>query len=443
MQCTCGVENAINAKFCKGCGNKIQIASGLAQEASKPCPACQASLKLDAKFCGKCGHKFVAELVEMASLVQLEPEVDDNKTVTPPKTLNILEAMVKIPNDNPSIAPVAPSTSMVSGINKKTIMLTVLALSVVGGASLTWVSMRELKTTTIPAAKLDASKPISAASAVAKLDVAQQPSTIPVPEVPTTPANVVPSVASRYAGKIIKDRSKLDQYQVSQLGTSGGFKVFSADEDDEEGMLSYTKVVLTTDQAGKVIDSKDVPEGGKMLVDGKSACLLNQKPYVGVYAVSSMDSKLTTPSAVWVLNDSGKLVNQDVKGVKCGVFIEYMPESDVLKAITGYNDLHQVKPAEAQLVINNKPRKLEHKAAIAITKKPAPQNYESKVIAPPENQQEQQAQAKQQEPAIQDESEKKQNNSLGGLFDKLGESVKKGATERVCSSAERSMGQCN
>lgn len=440
MQCACGVENAFNAKFCKECGSKFQIAPVLAQGETKPCPACQSVLKHDAKFCGKCGHKFLLEPVEVSPVVQPATVAVDIKTVIPPEIVNIPVAMADIPplmvdisKDNQSIAPPATSVPAVPVVNKKTIILTVLALSVVGGASLAWVSLWEL----------GASKPVPASTDVAKLDVAQKPIITPVPEVQTTPVNAVPTVVSKYAGKIIKDQPKLGQYDLSLLGKSGGFKVFSANEDDEVGMLSYTKVVLVTDQAGKVIDSKDVPEGGKMLVDGKSACVLNQKPYVGIYALSSMDSKLTTPTAVWVLNDSGQLVNQDVKGVKCGVFIEFMPESDVLKAITGYNDLHQVKPAKAQPVISNKPGKLEHKAAIAIAKKPAPQNYESKVIAPTETHQEQQAHTPQQEPAIQDESQKKQNNSLGGLFDKLGESIKKVSTERVCSAAERSMNQCN
>lgn len=48
----CGAENADQANFCSGCGEKIQPS---AISDTKACPTCGAANKAQAKFCGKCG----------------------------------------------------------------------------------------------------------------------------------------------------------------------------------------------------------------------------------------------------------------------------------------------------------------------------------------------------------------------------------------------------
>lgn len=459
MQCSCGITNVPNAKFCKGCGSDIQKVPNIASESNKSCPSCHTSLKPDSKFCGKCGYQFVEQTVESAPLVSsddqlFEQSLDTNdyriaEHVCPSCNVEMKlgakfcgncgqspEPLVEAPSNKPDASSIEPSiqsqtsesvespsptivavTPAVKGVSKKTIIMAALTLSVIGGASLAWVSLRELGTATAPAAKVDTTTPVTATPDVAKLALAQKPASVPVPAVPTTPVKDVPSVVSKYIGQTVKNGANLGQYHVVLRGQSGGFKVLSAYEDDEESMFSYTKVVLVTDQAGKVLDSKDVAGNDRDLVEGKSACVINQKPYLGVYALSSMDNKLMTPAAVWKIDDRGQLVNQGIKGVKCGMYVEFKSGSDEIIAITGYNDLPKSKSAS--------------------------QKKEPKVIAPVEPHQEQQAHTQQQEPVNQDEPQKKQNNSLGSLFEKLGESVKKGATERVCTSAERAMSQCN
>ena len=51
-QCSsCGRELKPGAKFCGGCGTKIEVQ----QSAAAVCPSCGRELKPGAKFCGGCG----------------------------------------------------------------------------------------------------------------------------------------------------------------------------------------------------------------------------------------------------------------------------------------------------------------------------------------------------------------------------------------------------
>lgn len=481
MQCSCGVTNVPNAKFCKGCGKGIQKVPNIASEGNKSCLSCHTNLKPESKFCGKCGYRFAEQTVESTPLISTDEQSFEQpldtkgyriaEHVCPSCNVEMKlgakfcghcgqspEPLVEAPSDKPSASSIEPSiqsqtseaaesssptivavTPAVKGVSKKMLITIAVSLCVVAGAVLAWFSLREPSTTTASVIHADNAAAVSATPDVAKLELAQKPVSVPVPAVPATPVKVAPSLVSKYIGQTIKNGAKLGQYDVVLLGQSGGFKVLSAYGGDDEGMLSYTKIVLVTDQDGRVFDSKDVPENYRMLVDGKSACVINQKPYPGIYALSSMESKLTTPAAVWILNDSGKLVNQDAKGVQCGVYVEFMPESDVLKDIVGYNDLHKLKPANsapAKAKIKDNPLKSSPSNTATKT---ASQKTDKKVIAPIEHQQAASTHTEQQEPVNQDEPQKKQ----GSFFEKLGESVKKGATERVCSSAERAMGQCN
>ncbi len=57
----CGAENADAAKFCSGCGEKLQAAAPVTGSATEvSCPACGVANKPGTKFCGKCGAGMVA-----------------------------------------------------------------------------------------------------------------------------------------------------------------------------------------------------------------------------------------------------------------------------------------------------------------------------------------------------------------------------------------------
>lgn len=422
MQCACGVENAANAKFCKGCGNKLNVEIAEVLENSKSCPACGATLKPDAKFCGKCGHKF--EMQATANIdVDSQGEVsEDNAAILENGVNHIVEDAAQTTLET------TPISSATQGGNKKPVKIAVIALSVVVAASLLWVGLQKTGS--------------NSASETPTVTASEAPANVPISDTQT--------IASKYIGKTIKDQTMLDQYSIGLIGKSASFNIFSAYEDDSEGMFSYTKLVLITDQSGKVIDGKDVPQSDRVLVDGKKACVINQTPYAGVYALSTSDNKLSVPAAVWKVNEHGSLVDQDSKGVECGMYVKFMPESDVIEDIVGYNELAKAKPAkeipapkkaEIKFVQTQSTSKVQSaqitsKNVVTQSTKPKePAAEQANESLPPVTQQ--------QESAPQEEPKKESSNSLGGLFQKLGDSVKKGATERTCSAAERSIGQCN
>ena len=57
LQCTCGTDNPVEAKFCAECGQPLQ----------RSCPACRVEVPADAKFCGECGTPLDASSPDLRS----------------------------------------------------------------------------------------------------------------------------------------------------------------------------------------------------------------------------------------------------------------------------------------------------------------------------------------------------------------------------------------
>lgn len=55
IQCSCGKVNAPGARFCKGCGRKLEEAAAPQPQVSTVCPQCGAVLEEGARFCCECG----------------------------------------------------------------------------------------------------------------------------------------------------------------------------------------------------------------------------------------------------------------------------------------------------------------------------------------------------------------------------------------------------
>jgi hypothetical protein len=65
MKCPqCGLENRVNARFCKQCGHSLQEHAVRPSPTAAPgtvCPACGATTKPEARFCPRCGRPLVVQ----------------------------------------------------------------------------------------------------------------------------------------------------------------------------------------------------------------------------------------------------------------------------------------------------------------------------------------------------------------------------------------------
>lgn len=150
------------------------------------------------------------------------------------------------------------------------------------------------------------------------------------------------SVSTKYLGMKIADGQQLGSYTLREFKKINGYKLFEAyvlhgDENDHE-QYANTKLVLMTDKSGKVIDSKEVLLNDIALVESKSSCVMNNKPYSGFYVLSDR-FELKAPIAVWSVNSSGKLVDQEVKDLLCGTFLKGDGDDGTLDV--GYYDLRK------------------------------------------------------------------------------------------------------
>lgn len=439
MQCSCGTDNAPNAKFCKSCGTPAQTASLVTERQVKLCPNCTTQLKPNAKFCGKCGHQFnspasapqsepqAAAPIEqaMSEQVALEPvallvdanpvdivtQPDSHELVQPAKVEDVSAKMTDIPT---------VEVAGTSGGNKKMIGIAAILFVVVVAAGAGWyfilapnnkVSVTEAAVAQIPA---DVAAPVvSAAVAI-------------IPDAPVT--GRVSSPVS-YLGKTAKIGEILDGYIMESEEQTENFKIL-------QGVDDYGhKLILVTDMVGKVRDAKNILEIDIAFISSKEACVLNKKPYAGFYVASSF-AKLTAPSAIWKLAEDGKLVDETVANLECATYSECEPESDVCFDI-GYNDKRKQKLAKQAAV-----KQAISKPKVQAKKVPAQESVPSNATQYHE-QSAPATTATTTEPALQHEvTQEEPKKKKKSFFEKLEESVKNGATETTCTDAQRVLNQC-
>lgn len=422
MKCSCGTTNAANAKFCKGCGEEIKKVNVITPKETISCPACNAGNKPGVKFCASCGHSM--------QLPETEPlKVKPLLKVAPVRTQKLESVEMPVLEED-----VISSAGV--GSNKKVLITAAFALFVIAGAALTWSTLHKPDKSSAVDSIAVSSTPLTIVPEASKHVQEPQPTNVLEPAVAP---KAVASLASNYIGQTVKYGIK-DKYYVSLLDQSQNMIVLKLDDEN-----LYSKMILVTNKAGKVLDGKDVLENNRKLTDGKTSCVLNQKPYPGIYAAVAVD-QMTVPSAIWKLSETGMLIEQVVTGIQCGVF-ESSDGEDT--EYIGYNVKdHQpnaIVPTQSKTKHEIKTLKTE---STSLPAKPTPSKNEKKVSSPIAPQvsstqkSQQQEPIKQQETIKQDEPLTKQINNLGGLFEKLGESVKKGETTHICSSSERAMNQC-
>jgi hypothetical protein len=168
--------------------------------------------------------------------------------------------------------------------------------------------------------------------------------------------------------------------------------------------------------------------------------MLNKKPYSGLFVLSSLD-KLAPPAGSWKLSEDGKLMDENVPDLECATYVDCIPETDNCANI-GHNEKFKPAPAKPAPTKQKPQSKSAQPQSSSSTAKPAVHPSEQNEATHNETRAEA-TNTPQQEPSPQNEPPKKRSHGVAGLLEKLGESVKQGETERVCSDVARSMGQCN
>lgn len=484
MECICGVSNSDTTKFCTGCGVAVNNKSKPIPENIKNCHSCSATLKNGALFCNKCGTKCSLQEVVLKNVeVPVIDPVSNNlqckfcnaeltqnakfclncgkscltSEITPPvvqssiksesKTL-LSDLPIETPRENLQLD---SAEAKIKGKSNLT-LITILSVSAISIGLVSWLGFNEFQKTKIAATT---SKPLppqvtppnepnietqQVEESAISTGLVSTPATATEPT--STPTSVIGQApSSKYIGKIIKHGTIVDNYAISLVGKSGAFKVFSAYDSDDAGIFVYTKFILIADQTGKVITSQESFDKDSILVDSKSACVINNKPYIGAFALSSTTKELSIPSAVWQINETGKLIVQNLNGIKCGVYLKFEDESDSVESVTGYNDLPKSKPSAQKQpkVITSIKKTQSQQNSSAI--KPAPIENNNKPLTPIVQQPE--VTSNQPQEIIKTEEPKsKPLNTLGGLFEKIGGSIPKGEENHICTSSERAMNQC-
>lgn len=447
MQCSCGTDNAPHAKFCKGCGAPVQAASMVTEGQVNVCPSCTTQLKPNAKFCGKCGHQFNVpvstpqselQLLKPQAVASIEQAINEQVTLEPmPLVVNVNKEAVETQPHLPELVQPAkveevaakvtanPTVEVAgsSGGNKKMIAIAAVLFFVAVVAGAGWYFI------------LAPNNDLSLTEAA----VAQMPADVAVTVVPAAVAMIPDATVTgrvfspvSYLGKTAKIGEILDGYIMESEEQAENFKILQAVDDYGH------KLILVTDMVGKVMDAKNIPERDKAFISSKEACVLNKKPYGGVYVASSFD-KLAAPSAIWKLAEDGKLVDETVANLECAAYLECEPESDVCFNV-GYNDKRKQELAKQSAA-----KQAIAKTKVQAKKEPAKESVPSIAIQQNEKSATSPA-ATTAEPAptlqqevTQEESKKKKKN----FFEQLEDSVKNGATERTCTEAQRALNQCN
>lgn len=384
MLCSCGVVNAPSAKFCGACGNGFKDSSS---QPSSSCPACHESLKANAKFCGKCGHQ-TSPKAEIKP-----PQAQRSEDVTPSSKHQVSSRFI-FPQDR-----------------KKLVGITAAGAILVSVAIGSWYALND---TSKSAEAVNGSEEIAPAIAAANEATSSQKS---VP--PTSP----------YIGQIIRDGSKIGKDYVGKFDQKGQFTLLTVWDED-----GASKMVLVTDPSGTVIEAKSVTKPDRYLVHGADQCFHKNQPVSGIYALATLNSA-STPTDIWKLSNEGKLLEQPTAGIQCVAYLDEDYEDVPIPAepLPKASESSVKKPLSAP-VKNAKPKQ----EPVTIT--PASQTNEVEPAPPAQTSSEPVPTA--QPATTNQELSQKKGSSLNDLFGKLGESIKKGATERTCSDAERSLGQC-
>ena len=488
MKCSCGTTNLQSAIFCKGCGIAVEVNLQKPSTFENCCDHCKAPLIGGSKFCTKCGFKNIDKKPVLSGAEDHQAVVNSNLTKCQfcdediklgakfcnscGKSTNTVEKVASVtapiitPQSKPNFKDAVNQSSdqsfkgevggEKSHANKKLIMAITASFAIVAVVGLSWFGYNKFTKSTTAAALTEASTE-GVNSSLPSSTIPNPAATVAAITVPQdlTPVNeslalseLKQSSPSKYSGRVIKNGGNLDIYMVEMIGKTGNYKVFSANQIDDVGILMFTKVVLSTDSTGRVLDSKESISGEAILVESKSACVKNNKPYLGAYALSTVKDKLTLPIAIWILSESGQLIPQAIDGIQCGVYLKFMDESDVVESVTGHNDLQKSKPSvQKQSKVSTSSKKVQPQQNSLATKQ-NPTIIDSKPTTPPIQQQEakpsqQEAKpAQQEEIIVTNESKDSQLNTLGGLFKKLEESIKKGEQNPVCTSSQRAMNQC-
>lgn len=345
---------------------------------SSSCPACHASLNGSSKFCGKCGHKIGAA-----------------------------------PATNPPASQPRPSTDTAFlQSRKKLVVLTTAGAIVVSLGIAGWYGYKK-------------TEPESAITETAS---------------PTPAADDAPSIpgstpeTSPYIGKIVREGSQVGKDYVGKVAQQGQFNVLTVWDED-----GASKMVLVTDASNKVIEAKSVSQADRHLVSGADSCFRNSQPYPGVFALATLNTP-STPTALWALNNQGKLIEQSTTGIQCVAYLDDDSEDVEVPSQPLPTPEPVVTPKKVQ------PSSIKTVPAKTYSQKQAPvQSAPTSPITEVEEPQPTQITTEQhnQTTTPSEETSQKKSNTLNDLFGKLGESIKQGATERTCSDAERSLGRCN
>ena len=458
-QCSCGVINTNQAKFCKGCGSAIKILTDTSTSEINQCTSCKAPLKIGAYFCNKCGAKSVAT---PADDLKLEPVISaTEKTVRSCKFCNAaLKSNAKFcgscgQTTNESFVPAMPlkpesikaTTESLPNLNQlksaggrrnNRMKIALISAGVIAVSGLSWVGVNAYTKPSAISSLTQATKAIS--SATTKLvPTPLPPKIIPAAIPPTDEATLVPASplnsddngalsANNYIGKVVKIHTVDHEVVFDVFDKLGQFMVLRGEDTDN----FRSKIILVTDHAGLVIDAKDVTQEDQVLMTGKNSCQLNKKPYTGIYAAVSINSILT-PSNVWTIDPEGKLSAKTIDGILCGV-TKYYEGEDVF--YRGINEQQKSKIVAAKPIKQDHSNLNETSSNIKNQQKPATSSVKQPEII-------HQAQTKPQEPVNQPDQKGAQDDSFNGLLNKLGESMKNnGAKEHICSSNERAMNQC-
>lgn len=409
MQCSCGEINSSNAKFCKVCGGSVQKKT-IQEKTDLACPNCKENIVPNKKFCTKCGYKLIdqpsdaqPELVGNVEKKSASSEPDQYK-----QPANIKSSRLDSP---------------VGKNHRKTIiMIGILLVTVIVISVLYWYFKNTKE-------QLPVSDELSTVNSEVAPDSADNnvPANI---EIQTVSDDVLKS----YIGKTVKIGDFLGDYFIDSEMKDTKFKLLIAGNDYGD------EIILVTNFSGKVFDASHYNYPKNILMDSESACLKDGKPFKGVFVATSSE-KLAPPTKIWKISQDGKLIDESVEGLTCAAVFECRPETDDCYSV-GHNE-----KLKETLIMNNNANQSKTQTKAPNTKKvkvqPLPtnsnKNIGNKDAAPSNTAPESEVNGSQKPQSDSKEGSK----GLGGFFEKLGESVQKGATVPSCSDAQKAMNQCN